>query len=120
SAALPEEGGYYAWVRRALGPFWGFQEAWLSMCASVFDMAIYPTLFTLYLGRLFPAVADGPGAIAVGVGVIAACAGLNLGGARTVAGAAILMAVALLGPFAVFAVAAMTGGVHTVAAPPDG
>src|ERR1051326_5010653 len=30
SAALPEEGGYYAWVRRALGPFWGFQEAWLS------------------------------------------------------------------------------------------
>jgi amino acid transporter len=43
SAALPEEGGYYAWVRRALGPFWGFQEAWLSLAASIFDMAIYPT-----------------------------------------------------------------------------
>src|SRR5207245_9008044 len=42
SSAIPEEGGYYAWVRRAMGPFWGFQEAWLSLAASIFDMAIYP------------------------------------------------------------------------------
>ena len=34
---------------RALGPFWGFQEAWLSLAASIFDMAIYPTLFVTYL-----------------------------------------------------------------------
>src|SRR3954468_9980124 len=40
-AALPEEGGYFAWVARALGPFFGFQEAWLSLAASIFDMAIY-------------------------------------------------------------------------------
>ena len=45
SSALPYEGGYYAWVRRAMGNFWGFQEAWLSLVASIFDMAIYPTLF---------------------------------------------------------------------------
>ena len=51
ACAIPAEGGFYVWVRRALGPFWGFQEAWLSLAASVFDMAIYPTLFTLYLGR---------------------------------------------------------------------
>ena len=47
SSALPFEGGYYAWVRRAMGNFWGFQEAWLSLVASIFDMAIYPTLFVL-------------------------------------------------------------------------
>ena len=34
SSALPYEGGYYAWVRRAMGNFWGFQEAWLSLVAS--------------------------------------------------------------------------------------
>src|SRR3984957_1950890 len=71
AAALPEEGGYYAWVRRALGPFWGYQEAWLSLAASVFDMAIYPTLFVLYLGRLFPALAAYPhliGALVIAVG----------------------------------------------------
>ena len=45
AAALPAEGGFYVWVRRAMGPFWGFQEAWLSLVASIFDMAIYPTLF---------------------------------------------------------------------------
>jgi amino acid transporter len=45
SSALPAEGGFYAWVRRAMGDFWGFQEAWLSLVASIFDMAIYPTLF---------------------------------------------------------------------------
>ena len=28
-----------------VGNFWGFQEAWLSLAASIFDMAIYPTLF---------------------------------------------------------------------------
>ncbi|MGB7133749.1 MAG: amino acid permease, partial [Acidobacteriaceae bacterium] len=59
ASALPEEGGFYVWVRRALGPFWGYQEAWLSLAASVFDMAIYPTLFVLYLSRLFPAWTSG-------------------------------------------------------------
>ncbi len=52
AAAVPAEGGFYAWVRRAMGPFWGFQEAWLSLASSVFDMAIYPTTFVLYLERI--------------------------------------------------------------------
>ena len=102
ASTLPAEGGYYVWVRRALGPFLGFQEAWLSLCASVFDMAIYPTLFALYLGRLWPAAAGGPMAIAVGVVVIAACAGNNLRGARAVGGASEIMSLMLLLPFVVF------------------
>src|SRR6202022_3000433 len=63
AGAMPRSGGYYAWVRRALGPFWGFQEAWLSLAASIFDMAIYPTLFVLYLGCLFPSLGTGRPAI---------------------------------------------------------
>src|SRR5215472_1436410 len=54
SAALPAEGGFYVWVRRGMGPFWGFQEAWLSLAASIFDMAIYPTLFVAYPDNSFP------------------------------------------------------------------
>ena len=68
SSALPFEGGYYAWVRRAMGNFWGFQEAWLSLVASIFDMAIYPTLFVLYLDRLFPWFAEGHRGVMVGAG----------------------------------------------------
>src|ERR1700731_4454324 len=48
ASSIPAEGGFYIWVRRALGPFWGYQEGWLSLAASVFDMAIYPTIFVDY------------------------------------------------------------------------
>ena len=34
ASAIPAEGGYYVWVRRAMGRFWGFQEAWMSLAAS--------------------------------------------------------------------------------------
>ena len=61
ASAIPDEGGFYVWVRRALGRFWGFQEAWLSLAASVFDMAIYPTTFSLYLShRVFPELTARP------------------------------------------------------------
>ena len=109
ASALPEEGGYYVWVKRALGPFWGFEEAWLSLCASVFDMAIYPTLFVLYLGRLWPAVTSSPAALALGVGVVVTCGAMNLRGARAVGGASEWMAVLLLGPFLILCTLAWLG-----------
>lgn len=121
SSAVPEDGGYYAWVRRALGPFWGFQEAWLSLAASIFDMAIYPTLFVLYLGRFVPALGGGFAATAVGVGVIAVCAAWNVLGSRAVGESSLWMTVALLAPFAALVVAAALMPASTVAvAPPVG
>src|SRR5664279_2752509 len=59
ASALPSEGGFYVWVRRALGPFWGYQEGWLSLSASIFDMALYPTIFVLYLSKFAPAITAG-------------------------------------------------------------
>src|SRR5206468_7366541 len=98
SSALPFEGGYYAWVRRAMGNFWGFQEAWLSLVASIFDMAIYPTLFVLYLSRLWPAL--GAFSSLLGGLLIALCAAWNLRGSRSVSGGAAILTAALLLPFA--------------------
>ena len=114
SSALPEEGGYYAWVRRAMGPFWAFQEAWLSLAASIFDMAIYPTLFVLYLGQLLPAAAQGRMYVIVGVGVIAVAAIWNIAGIRAVGGGSILLMIALLAPFAALAI---YGVLHTTGWP---
>jgi len=99
SSALPEEGGYYAWVRRAMGNFWGFQEAWLSLVASVFDMAIYPTLFILYLERLFPWFAEGHRGLMVGLGVVALCALLNIAGVKVVSTTSLWLFFALSAPF---------------------
>ncbi|MBV8206713.1 MAG: APC family permease [Acidobacteria bacterium] len=106
-AAIPEEGGYFAWVNRGLGPFWGFQEAWLSLAASIFDMAIYPTLFVLYLARLWPAATAGHTGILLGALMIAGCAVWNIAGARAVGDGSILLAVVLLGPFAALAALAV-------------
>ena len=99
SSALPHEGGYYAWVRRAMGNFWGFQEAWLSLVASIFDMAIYPTLFILYLDRLFPWFAVGHRGVMVALGVVIVCALLNIAGVRVVSTTSLWLFFALSAPF---------------------
>ncbi len=99
SSALPFEGGYYAWVRRAMGNFWGFQEAWLSLVASIFDMAIYPTLFVLYLDRLFPWFAVGHRGELVALGVVIICALMNIAGVRVVSTTSLWLFFALSAPF---------------------
>jgi amino acid transporter len=54
SAAMPVEGGYYVWVKRALGDFWGFQEGWWTCLYTSVDMSIYPVLFVGYLAYFIP------------------------------------------------------------------
>jgi len=100
SSALPAEGGYYAWVRRGLGNFWGFQEAWLSLVASIFDMAIYPTLFVAYLTQVAPWFREGHRGVMVGLFVVIACAGLNIAGIRVVGITSLWLFFLLSMPFA--------------------
>jgi amino acid transporter len=100
ASALPAEGGYYAWVRRGMGDFWGFQEAWLSLVASIFDMAIYPTLFVAYLTRLVPWFGEGRRGVVVGVGIVVVCAALNLAGIRIVGMTSLWLFFLLSAPFA--------------------
>jgi amino acid transporter len=115
ASAIPAEGGYYVWVRRAMGPFWGFQEAWLSLASSIFDLAIYPTLFVAYLGRILPGADQGWHGIAIGALVILVCLSWNLAGGRAVGEGSLGMLILMIGPFAVLITAAFlhwgkTGG----------
>lgn len=100
ASAIPEEGGYYAWVRRALGGFWGFQEAWLSLTASIFDMALYPVTFVLYLGRIAPDWTSGHRGTYWALAVVIGCALWNLRGAKAVGGGSVVLFAAMLAPFA--------------------
>jgi amino acid transporter len=100
ASALPSEGGYYAWVRRGLGNFWGFQEAWLSLVASIFDMAIYPTLFVAYLTQVAPWFRQGHRGVMVGLFVVVACAALNIAGIRVVGITSLWLFFLLSMPFA--------------------
>src|SRR5262245_42391514 len=118
AAAIPSEGGFYVWVRRALGPFWGFQEAWLSLVASVFDMAIYPTVFVLYLGRLWPAATAGHRGVGIAAAMILVCLAWNLFGAKAVGNGSILLGILMLSPFALITIFAFLRPVTVSAAPP--
>src|SRR5258708_34253935 len=106
SSALPQEGGYYAWVRRGLGNFWGFQEAWLSLAASIFDMAIYPTLFVFYLRQMSPWFGLANHGIYAGLFVVVTCAILNLAGIRVVGITSLWLFFLLSAPFALMVVMA--------------
>ena len=101
ASALPETGGYYVWVKRALGPFWGFQETWLTFMGSIFDMALYPILFSTYLAHLVPALGTGHRPFLLGVGMIVACVLMNLLGTHFVGEGSIFFVLALLAPFVV-------------------
>ena len=118
SSALPQEGGYYVWVTRGLGSFWGYQEAWLSMTGSIFDMGIYPTLFVDYLGHFAPWATAGHRGILIGIGLIAACALWNLLGSESVGGSSVVLGAVLLAPFVVLTVYACfhreSGPVHAI------
>jgi amino acid transporter len=112
ASAIPADGGFYVWVTRALGPFWGFQEAWLSLAASVFDMALYPTLFVSYLRMLAPSLAAGHRGLAWEAGVVLVCVGWNLLGAYDVGEGARWMCALFLTPFAVLVVAGVWRGIE--------
>jgi amino acid transporter len=104
ASAIPAEGGFYVWVRRALGRFWGYQEGWLSLSASVFDMAIYPAIFVLYLGKFNPWLTFGWHGYAWSLAVVVFCCAWNLRGAPAVGEGSIGLFVLLLAPFAIFIV----------------
>ena len=126
AAAVPEEGGFYAWVRRALGPFWGFQEAWLSLAASVFDMAIYPTLFVTYLEHFSnwgPILTVGHRELFIELAVVVIATVWNLRGAAAIGDGSVVMWIVGLAPFFVLIGAACWRGAHTAPAtllPPHG
>ena len=126
AAAVPEEGGFYAWVRRALGPFWGFQEAWLSLASSIFDMAIYPTLFVTYLEHFQgwgAVLAVGHRELCVELAVVAIATLWNLRGAVSVGDGSVVMWFVGLAPFVVLIGVAFWRGWHgapATLAPPHG
>ena len=86
ATAIPEEGGFYIWVRRGMGRFMGYQETWLTMAGSVFEMALYPNLFVAYIARFAPRLVAGWRGLAIGFAMIALCAAWNIFGASAVGG----------------------------------
>ncbi|HXG51512.1 MAG TPA: APC family permease [candidate division Zixibacteria bacterium] len=103
SSAMPENGGYVAWVEKAFGRFWGFQEGWLSLLCGIVDNALYPVMFVDYLAYLGGDLSPAERWL-IGAAVTGAIAYLNVRGSRPVGWTSIALTVAVLAPFAAMVV----------------
>jgi len=111
ASMLPEEGGYYRWVRRAFGPFWGFQNGWLTWMYALVDMAVYPALFNQYLAFFVPELDDGA-RFEIALAIIWISAAVNLRGALDVGRVSAIAGLFVLAGFAAVALAALPNATH--------
>ncbi len=111
ASALPEEGGYVAWVRRAFGPFWAFQAGWWSWINSFVDVAVFPALFADYLKFWWPGMSSTERWVVV-LAFIWILTALNLAGVRLTGWAAVVLGAVVLVPVAVFTAVAAAQARH--------
>jgi amino acid transporter len=117
-SAIPEEGGYYEWVKRGVGPRAGFWCAWLTFLYTCVDVAIYPRLFVGYLGSLgFDSqLADPIVNAIIRISMVLPLTWLNIRGVVSTGNAALLFACALLGPFVVMTGIALVPALQNLSA----
>src|SRR5215472_236279 len=110
ATAIPEEGGFYIWVRRGMGRFCGFQETWLTLAGSIFEMALYPNLCVDYVGQIAPGLVAGHRGLILGFALIAVCTAWNAFGVHSVGEGSVWLNVALLAPFVALTIFALDSG----------
>src|SRR6201991_407769 len=103
NSMMPITGGYYKWVKYALGTRLGFYEGWWTWLYTFVDLAIYPVLFVEYASFFFPELAAYK--VPVCLVIIWASAGLNMLGIVPVGSVSLILGVAVLTPFLVLVVA---------------
>ena len=97
NSMMPVTGGYYQWVKRALGIRWAWYEGWWTWLYTFVDLAIYPVLFVEYASFLFPEVAQYK--IPICLAIIWTGAGLNILGIVPVGRISMILTVTVVLPF---------------------
>ena len=86
AAMMPEAGGFYVYARRAFGNGPGFVVGWSDWVNQVASLAYAALTAAVFFGKLWPALAANPRALAIAIiGVFAALhwAGLRMGSTLT-------------------------------------
>jgi amino acid transporter len=97
NSMMPVTGGYYKWVKHALGTRWGFYEGWWTWLYTFVDLAIYPGLFVLYASFFFPVLNEYR--IPICLCVVWASAFLNILGIVPVGKTSLVLGAIVLAPF---------------------
>jgi amino acid transporter len=96
NSMMPVEGGYYQWVKHALGTQWGFFEGWWTWLYTFCDLAIYPVYIVTYATFFFPGIDAYK--IEICLAIIWISAGLNILGINPVGKISLLLSVVVLIP----------------------
>ncbi|MDP4259954.1 MAG: APC family permease [Bacteroidota bacterium] len=111
NSLMPVTGGYYQWVKKALGLRWAFYEGWWTWLYTFVDLAIYPVLFIGYASFFFPEILMYK--IPVCLLIIWISALLNILGIVPVGRVSLILGTAVLVPFfMLFIVALGSHGMH--------
>jgi amino acid transporter len=110
NSLMPVTGGYYQWVKHALGIRWAFFEGWWTWLYTFLDLAIYPVLFITYASFFFPEIAAYK--LPICLVIIWSSAILNILGIVQVGRASVLLGVMVLVPFLLIFLHLAHPGVH--------
>jgi amino acid transporter len=102
NSMMPVTGGYYKWVKYALGTRWGFYEGWWTWLYTFVDLAIYPGLFVLYASFFFPDLVNYR--IPICLCVVWASAALNILGIVPVGKTSLVLGGIVLTPFIILVI----------------
>jgi len=121
NSMMPVTGGYYKWVKYALGNRLGFYEGWWTWLYTFVDLAIYPVLFVTYAGYFFPGIdADIYNKLLICWIFIWISAGLNILGIVPVGKVALFLGAIVLTPFIILYVLAFYHHAGSIALPAPG
>ena len=104
NSMMPVTGGYYYWVKKALGLRFAFYEGWWTWLYTFVDLAIYPVLFVEYASYFFPGIEAYK--IPICLIIIWAGAGLNILGIVRVGETSLILGIIVIVPFIVLFITA--------------
>ena len=115
NSMMPVNGGYYQWVKRALGIRWAFYEGWWTWLYTFVDLAIYPVLFVEYLTFFFPEIHAYK--IPICLVIIWSATVLNVIGINPVGKVSVLLSAIVVLPFIILIVISFKNSHATIAIP---
>ena len=99
---VPEAGGLYRWIRRAMGEYWSFQAGWWWTLSLYVDSAVYVALALDYLQAKYNF--DGTWRAIIGVCIVAVFTFINIRGLELTGWSLTVIQVGVMVPLIIFTV----------------
>jgi amino acid transporter len=120
TSAIPEEGGYYAWIKRALGSRWAFVAGFWAWAGSWIDLALYPMFAVAYFKTVvnLPLLDQPMVSWCIVVALTGLVAAVNIRGIKSVGFSSSVLTWLVMGLFAIVTVLGLVhAAMHPVAFP---